>query len=314
MWDADDLGVAVARLIVRYLLPALPVLFRLWRGKGTASQVDLAAQMLTTMTGAFPGRIIHGAGDAAFHGTPLICENSTWTTRLPANAVLFGPAPARTGKRGRPRKKGTRLGTPAQIAGGAHWQTVTVNIYGQARTVQAAVTEALWHGSFKDAPGQAVLVREPGSSQPYDLALFTLDGPPPPPPPSSNGTPGGGPSSRPTPQESRFSASEKRAKVSDANRLSLNCPDDALLSQWGHERNYPLTPDDISIGARRKVWWRCSKADDHRWQAEVSKRVGAAGAPSARGIGCHPQTGSQSSDPTSPCHSMKQHPISPRHN
>ncbi len=235
VWDADDLGAAVARLIVRYLLPggepvtvaidgtffkrwgrkvaqarwaydgsaqggkkiafgntwviaaivvrlpvcsspvALPVLFRLWRGKGTASQVDLAAQMLTTLTGAFPGRIIHGAGDAAFHGTPLICENSTWTTRLPANAVLFGPAPARTGKRGRPRKKGTRPGTPAQIAGGAHWQTVTVNIYGQARTVQAAVTGALWHGSFKDAPGQAVLVREPGSSKPYDLALFTLD-------------------------------------------------------------------------------------------------------------------------------------------
>jgi len=154
---------------------ALPVLFRLWRGKGTASQVDLAAQMLTTLTGAFGGRIIHGVGDAAFHGTPLICENSTWTTRLPANAVLFGPAPARTGKRGRPRRKGTRLGTPAQIAGGAHWQTVTVNIYGQARAVQAAVTEALRHGSFKDAPGQAVLVREPGSSQPYDLALFTLD-------------------------------------------------------------------------------------------------------------------------------------------
>ena len=235
VWDVDDLGVAVARLIVRHLLAdgepvtvavdgtffkrwgkkvaqarwaydgsaqggkkiafgntwviaaivvrlpacsspvALPVLFRLWRGKGTASQVDLAAQMLSALAAAFPGRIIHGVGDAAFHGQALICENSTWTTRLPVKAVLYGPKPARTGKRGRPRKKGARLGTPAQIAAGASWQAVTVRTYGKTRTVQAAVTGALWHGSFKDAPGQLVLVRAPDSRQPYDLALFTLD-------------------------------------------------------------------------------------------------------------------------------------------
>lgn len=234
-WDIDDLGLAVARLIVRYLLAegepvtvavdgtffrrwgrkvaqarwaydgsaqggkkiafgntwvtaaivvrlpfcsspaALPVLFRLWRGKGTASQVKLAAQMLTVLTAAFPGRIIHGVGDAAFHGQALICENTTWTTRLPASAVLYGPRPAPTGKRGRPRKKGHRLGKPAQIAPGASWQAVTVEVYGQARTLQAALTGAPWHGSFKDAPGQLVLVRDPGSGQPYDLALFTLD-------------------------------------------------------------------------------------------------------------------------------------------
>jgi DDE superfamily endonuclease len=234
-WDIDDLGVAVARLIVKYLCPgggpvtvavdgtffrrsgrkvararwaddgsaqggkkiafgntwviaaivvrlppcsspvALPVLFRLWRGKGTPSQVDLAAQMLTTLTAAFPGRIIHGVGDAACHGQALIRENSTWTTRLPVKAVLYGPKPARTGKRGRPRNKGARLGTPAQIAAGASWQAVTVHTYGKTRTVQAAVTGAMWHGSFKGTPGQLVLVKDPGSVRPDDLALFTLD-------------------------------------------------------------------------------------------------------------------------------------------
>ena len=169
----------IAAIVVR--LPfcsspvALPVLFRLWRGKGTASQVVLAAGMLTTLTAAFPGRVIHGVGDAAFHGEALICEGATWTTRLPASAVLYGPKPAPTGKRGRPRKKGARLGTPAQIAAGASWQAVTVRAYGRTRTVQAAVTGALWHGSFKDTPGQLVLVKDPGSGKPYDLALFTLD-------------------------------------------------------------------------------------------------------------------------------------------
>jgi hypothetical protein len=55
----------IAEIVVR--LPAcsspvaLPVLFRLWRGKGTPSQVDLAAGMLTTLTAALLGRIIHGS-------------------------------------------------------------------------------------------------------------------------------------------------------------------------------------------------------------------------------------------------------------
>jgi hypothetical protein len=83
------------------------------RGKGTASQVDLAAEMMKLLAGAFPGRALHGTGDAAFHGEPLVIDGTTWTTRLPANAVLYGPAPPRTGKRGRPRAKGDRLGTSA---------------------------------------------------------------------------------------------------------------------------------------------------------------------------------------------------------
>ncbi len=181
VWDVDDLGLAVAGLIVKYLvaegeplvvacdgtffrrwgkkvaqarwaydgsaqggkkvasgntwvvaavvlkLPfcsspvALPVLFRLWRGKGTASQVELAAEMMKLLAGAFPGR-------AAFHGESLVVEGTTWTTRLPANAVLYGPKPPRTGKRGRPKVKGDRLGTCAQIAQAADWQDAVIHV------------------------------------------------------------------------------------------------------------------------------------------------------------------------------------------
>src|ERR1035441_833776 len=154
---------------------ALPVLFRLWRGKGTASQVELAAEMMKILAAAFPGRAVHGVGDAAFHGEPLVIEATTWTTRLPANAVLYGPKPPRTGKRGRPRVKGARLGKPAQIAADATWQDAAVTCYGRTATVQAAAIDALWHGSFGTAPGRLVLVKEPGSSRPCDLAIFTLD-------------------------------------------------------------------------------------------------------------------------------------------
>ncbi len=235
VWDIDELGLAVARLAVRYLLAdgeplvvacdgtffrrwgrkvfqarwaydgsaqggkkvafgntwvvaalvvklpfcsspaALPVLFRLWRGKGTASQVELAAQMMKLLAGAFPGRAVHGTGDAAFHGESLIAEGTTWTTRLPANAVLYGPKPPPTGKRGRPRVKGDRLGTCAQIAVSATWAGAVISVYGHDTTVQITVIDALWHGSFKTAPGRVVLVRDPGSGKPYDLGLFTLD-------------------------------------------------------------------------------------------------------------------------------------------
>ena len=235
VWDVDDLGLAVARLVVKFLLSdgdavtvavdgtffrrwgrkvfqarwaydgsaqggkkvafgntwvvaaivvklsfcsspaALPVLFRLWRGKGTASQVELAAQMLGKLAGAFPGREVHGVGDAAFHGEPLAVEGTTWTTRLPANAVLSGPKPPRTGKRGRPREKGARLGTCAQIAAAAAWQDTVIHVYGEDTRVQIAACQALWYGSFKTAPGRLVLVRAPGSGKPYDLGLFTLD-------------------------------------------------------------------------------------------------------------------------------------------
>ena len=170
---------AIAAIVVK--LPfcsspvALPVLFRLWRGKGTPSQVELAAEMVKILAGAFGGRAVHGVGDAAFHGKPLVIEGTTWTTRLPASAVLYGPRPPRTGKRGRPRVKGARLGKPAQIAAGATWQEVTVTCYGATTAMQASVTAALWHGSFGTAPGRLVLVKEPGSARPHDLAIFTLD-------------------------------------------------------------------------------------------------------------------------------------------
>ncbi|MGH3155345.1 MAG: IS701 family transposase [Streptosporangiaceae bacterium] len=234
-WDADALGLAVARLIVKYLLKeggplivavdgtffrrwgrrvaearwaydgsaqggkkvafgntwliaalvvklpccpspvALPVLFRLWRGKGTASQVRLAADLLELLVKAFPGRAVHGTGDAAFHGEPLVTAGTTFTTRLPASAVVHGPKPPPTGKRGRPRKKGDRIGTCKDAAAIADWRDVTVRIYGKEQKVQAAAWPGLWHGSFGDAPGQLVLMREPDSEKPYDLGLFTLD-------------------------------------------------------------------------------------------------------------------------------------------
>ena len=163
----------------------LPVLMRLWAGKATTTPVELAAQLMALLTAAFGDREVHGVGDAAYHGKPLLVPGATWTTRLPANACLFDTAPPRTGRRGRPASKGRKLGRPAALAtdadaagavsSDAGWRTASVYRYGRTETVQLAERACIWYGSFGNTPGRCVLVRELGSAKAYDLALFTLD-------------------------------------------------------------------------------------------------------------------------------------------
>ena len=151
----------------------LPVLLRLWRGTGTASPVALAAQMISLLAQAFPDRLLHAAGDAAYHGKALLVEHTTITTRLPVNAALYAPAPPHTGRRGRPRLKGNRLGHPADLAAHADWRPVTLTRYGHTDTVEIARCDAIWYGAFGNTEGRTVLVRDPGGDR--VLAIFTTD-------------------------------------------------------------------------------------------------------------------------------------------
>ena len=55
-----------------------------------------------------------------------------------------------------------------------------------------------------------------------------------------------------------------------------------LLEQWHPEKNLPLTPENLTCGSRKKVWWRCP--DGHEWQAAVCTRTGGgAGCPCCSG-------------------------------
>ena len=152
------------------------VLFRLWAGKGSASPVELAGQLLGLIAAELPGRRLHGVGDAACHGKPLLVAGTTWTTLLPANAALYDLAPPRTGRRGRPALKGAGLGRPAAVAARvADWEKVTVARYGRTESVFLAEVPCIWYGGFGNTVGRCVLVRDDGSVRPYDLALFTVD-------------------------------------------------------------------------------------------------------------------------------------------
>ena len=158
----------------------LPVLARLHLpGKGAGpSKTAVAAELVALLASAFPGRRLHVAADAAYHGPALrtLPENVTWTCRLPRTAVLYGLAPPRPGKRGRPRTKGERLGTPADLARNAAWTTHHVVTYhGRTDIKHIATVRCLWHGSFRTRAVTVVLVRDQDTSSGYDLALVTTD-------------------------------------------------------------------------------------------------------------------------------------------
>jgi hypothetical protein len=117
----------------------LPVMARLWRPKTGPSKVELAASMVRLLAVCLD-RPLHVVADAAYHGRALrhLPEAITLTTRLPACAVLFDLAPPPTGKRGRPRLKGVRLGTPAELAETATFTTGRVARYGRTDQVRMA--------------------------------------------------------------------------------------------------------------------------------------------------------------------------------
>jgi hypothetical protein len=64
-----------------------------------------------------------------------------------------------------------------------------------------------------------------------------------------------------------------------------------LAAEWHQERNGGLTPDTVSAGSSRPVWWRRARDGRHDWPARVQARVrNDTGCPylaeRARGAGC----------------------------
>jgi len=43
-----------------------------------------------------------------------------------------------------------------------------------------------------------------------------------------------------------------------------------LAQEWNYEKNYPLSPTQVTGKSNKKVWWKCVKG--HEWQATVSHR------------------------------------------
>lgn len=64
----------------------------------------------------------------------------------------------------------------------------------------------------------------------------------------------------------------KRLIRGENDLASQNTP---VLNQWDYEKNYPLTPQDVSYASTKKVWWICGKA--HSWYDSIESRFYSTG-------------------------------------
>jgi hypothetical protein len=104
----------------------MPVLVRLYLNKKQAARwrrkhrtrPELAVQLLRILCGHRKNRRFHVLADSAYGGASVLQnlpDNCDLTSRLGQNARLYDAPPTRTGKRGRPRKRGDKLATPGEM-------------------------------------------------------------------------------------------------------------------------------------------------------------------------------------------------------
>ena len=170
-------------LAVRVRLPmisravAVPVTAKLViKGTSSASRLWLARRMVSRLAAEFPGRRFSITADSAYAGDELkkLPAAVTWTTRLRANAALCGLPPARTGRKGRPRVKGDRLPSLAEIAAAAAFSQVTVTRYGKTETIAVHALTCLWHSVTGTRPVTVILIRDKSKTG-YDITLITTE-------------------------------------------------------------------------------------------------------------------------------------------
>ncbi len=75
-------------------------------------------------------------------------------------------------------------------------------------------------------------------------------------------------------------------RIADDNNLAFKYPVVARL--WHPTRNLPLTPDKVTSGSAKVVWWRCFRSARHVWQDAILKvvirhRAGRSGCPICTG-------------------------------
>jgi hypothetical protein len=140
-----------------------------------------SAQLLTLLRRWLPqGRVVV-VGDSAYAALDFLSHMQqlgvTFVTRLRLDAALYDPAPPYSGK-GRPRKKGQRLPTLAQVLNDPTtvWTTRVLPWYdGRMRAMQMTSARAVWfHVGKRPLPIRWVLLRDPQGD--YDpVRLLSTD-------------------------------------------------------------------------------------------------------------------------------------------
>lgn len=155
---------------------ALPVLARPWR-KGGPTKPQLGRELITLVAGR-AGRPVHVVADTSYVCSELrdLPRGVTLTGPIPRHAALWEIHPEHDATqprrgRGRPRVRGERIGTPAQLVAATAGRTIIVTRYGRTDTITVHERRCLWPGVFRSYPIRVIVIADPGSQ----LALVTTD-------------------------------------------------------------------------------------------------------------------------------------------
>ena len=175
------LGLNLVVITVRITPPwgampiGLPINVRIRRKDDGPTTVELARTMLLEIASWLPDRHFQLAADGAYAslcGADL--DRMHVTSRLRRDAAVYELTPPRTGRRGRPRKKGDRLPALATMAAAAtSWRTVQFDQRGTTVTRKVWARRLLWYHVAKDRPLLLVIVRDPDGHQPDDFFITT---------------------------------------------------------------------------------------------------------------------------------------------
>jgi hypothetical protein len=139
---------------------ALPVLVALYRpqelnqveGRRHKTPAQLARQLVAVLIHWFPGRkfVVLGDGGYASHELATFCHRHRrhvcLISRFHPDANLYDPPPAKKNRTGRPRIKGRKLDSPADLVARSRRRRATVRWYGGAdRRVELVSGTGQWY-------------------------------------------------------------------------------------------------------------------------------------------------------------------------
>jgi len=177
-------GVIVELPFARGFAYCLPVLFRLYVNKKAAkglryrTRPELAVEMLTLLSLAFPKHRFHVIADSGYAGESVVAhlpERFDFTGRIHFDAQLFAPPRARRlGRPGRPALRGRRLPSPRRLLAKRRGTTIAFNIYGRRERARLVVQDCLWYRVTRSRPVRVVAV-EPKTSGRKPQAFYSTD-------------------------------------------------------------------------------------------------------------------------------------------
>jgi hypothetical protein len=151
---------------------------RRYRKRDSRSLLDLGQEMIEEVAGWLPHHSFILGCDGAYSslaGRDL--PRTHVVSRIQRNAALNEPPPPRRpGQRGRPRKKGARLGTPAELAAQAvdGWVMADIDVRGEQIERALWARPLLWYAVRPLQQIMLVIVADPDQREHDDL-LFCTD-------------------------------------------------------------------------------------------------------------------------------------------